>query len=271
MAKLQEQILTQKKFSKPSDDPVAAMMGMNYRTSLNKVEQYSRNIGEASSWIESTDLALGQMTEALQRIRELTVKASNTGTDEEAEREAVASEIEQLKQHIIDIGDTQVGGRYIFNGFSTDKRPSDTLNDPGGLEYAEGIIEIEVFEGIKLPLNTNGNDIFQGAIGQLEDVLTAIRTYPAEGEITGQLGAIDSIIDNVNKIRAEVGARQNRIDIMIDRLEDQEIFAKKILTENEGVDIEEIIIQLTTQESINRAALNVGARVIQPSLLDFLR
>jgi len=77
LAKLQEQILTQKKFSKPSDDPVAAMMGMNYRTSLNQVEQYSRNISEATNWVESTDSALGQAVSALQRMRELTVQASN--------------------------------------------------------------------------------------------------------------------------------------------------------------------------------------------------
>ena len=118
LAKLQEQIVSQKKFSKPSDDPSAAMMGMTYRTNLNQVQQYSSNINKATSWTESTDSALNQAISALQRIRELAVQASN-GTYELNQRESIAEEIKELKQHITDIGDTQLGGQYIFNGFKT--------------------------------------------------------------------------------------------------------------------------------------------------------
>ncbi len=126
LGKLQEQITTQKKFSKPSDDPAAAMMGMTYRTNLNQVEQYSSNISEATSWTESTDSALNQAISALQRIRELAVQASN-GTYEESQRGSIAEEIKELKQHIVDIGDTQLGEQYIFNGYNTNTRPSDTI------------------------------------------------------------------------------------------------------------------------------------------------
>ena len=85
LGKLQQQITTQKKFSKPSDDPAAAMMGMTYRTNVKQVEQYQSNISEATSWLESTDSALNQAISALQRIRELAVQASN-GTYEEGQR-----------------------------------------------------------------------------------------------------------------------------------------------------------------------------------------
>ena len=126
LAKLQEQITSQKKFSKPSDDPAAAMMGMTYRKNLNQVEQYSSNINKATSWTESTDSALNQAISALQRIRELAVQASN-GTYEESQRESIAAEIKELKQHIVDVGDTQLGEQYIFNGYGTNTRPSDTI------------------------------------------------------------------------------------------------------------------------------------------------
>ena len=78
----------------------AAMMGMKYRTNLNQVEQYSSNISEATSWIESTDSALNQADFSLQRIRELAVQASN-GTYEENQRESIAAEIKQLKEHLV--------------------------------------------------------------------------------------------------------------------------------------------------------------------------
>ena len=75
---------------------MAAMMGMTYRTDVSKIEQFTRNISEAENWIDSTDDALDQATSALQRIRELTVQASN-GTYEEDQRKSIAAEIKAIK------------------------------------------------------------------------------------------------------------------------------------------------------------------------------
>ncbi|MFJ8266889.1 flagellar hook-associated protein FlgL [Peribacillus asahii] len=291
LAKLQEQITTQKKFSKPSDDPVAAMMGMNYRTSLNQVEQYSRNISEATSWVETTDSALGEAISVLQRMRELTVQASN-GTYESNQRGSVNEEIEQLKQHLIDIGDTQLGGKYIFNGYDTNKRPSDTIVQstdsikPGYTDLTEGSdknvgapsygndeIKIEVFDGITIPINTSGRDTFGTALktgGTIDKLMTSLKGAD-EADITNRLAELDETINDFLKEQAKVGAKQNRVDLMTDRLGQQEVFAQKILSSNEDVDMEKVILDFTTQESIHTAALSVGAKVIQPSLIDFLR
>jgi len=271
LAKLQEQILTQKKFSKPSDDPVAAMMGMNYRTSLNQVEQYSRNISEATNWVESTDSALGQAVSALQRMRELTVQASN-GTYESDQRDSVNEEIKQLRQHLVDIGDTQLGGKYIFNGYDTNKRPSDTMVD-GAPSYGTDEIQVEVFTGIKIPINTSGQSTFGEALktgGTIDQLMTSLKSTD-EADITNRLAELDETINVFIKEQAKVGAKQNRIDLMTDRVGQQEVFAQKILSSNEDVDMEKVILDFTTQESIHNASLSVGAKVIQPSLLDFLR
>jgi len=271
LAKLQEQILTQKKFSKPSDDPVAAMMGMNYRTSLNQVEQYSRNISEATNWVESTDSALGQAVSALQRMRELTVQASN-GTYESDQRDSVNEEIKQLRQHLVDIGDTQLGGKYIFNGYDTNKRPSDTMVD-GAPSYGTDEIQVEVFTGIKIPINTSGQSTFGEALktgGTIDQLMESLKSTD-EADITNRLAELDEMINVFIKEQAKVGAKQNRIDLMTDRVGQQEVFAQKILSSNEDVDMEKVILDFTTQESVHTAALSVGAKVIQPSLLDFLR
>jgi flagellar hook-associated protein 3 FlgL len=263
--KLQDQISTQKKFTKPSDDPVAAMMGMNYRTDLNRVQQYTRNIGEVRNWVDSTDDALDKGVLALQRIRELTVQASN-GTLEGDQRKAIAEEVKQLKEHLQNIGDTQVGGKYIFNGNQTNVRPSETG------AYASGSIELEVFSGIKIQVNTEGSVLFGdmlAAEGDIQKLITALETNdPAIGDM---LQNVDKNIDNFLSARALIGAKQNRVDLMEDRLSQQEVFSTRILSDNEDIDMEKAIIELTTQESVHRAALSVGARIIQPTLTDFLR
>ena len=71
--------------------------------------------------------------------------------------------------------------------------------------------------------------------------------------------------------RAVVGSRQNRADLMENRLEIQQMAAKKQMSQNEDIDYEVVITDLMTQESIHRAALSIGARIIQPTLVDFLR
>ena len=80
--RLFEQVQTQKKISRPSDDPVVAMKGMFYRTNVVEIEQFKRNFSEAHNWIETTDSAIGEATKVMERVRELTVQASNETYDE---------------------------------------------------------------------------------------------------------------------------------------------------------------------------------------------
>lgn len=81
MGKLQEQLTSGSKINRPSDDPVAAIKGMGYRTDLNKVEQFTRNMNQVNSWIDTTDESLGQVSEALKRVQELVTQAANDTND----------------------------------------------------------------------------------------------------------------------------------------------------------------------------------------------
>ncbi|MDW7615239.1 flagellar hook-associated protein FlgL [Peribacillus simplex] len=270
MAKLQEQVSSQKKFSKPSDNPVAAMMGMGYRTNLNQIGQYQSNIAEATNWIDSTDDAISEAVSAMQRIRELTVQASN-GTYEGEQLKNVAEEIKQLKEHLITLGDTQIGGKYIFNGQDTNVRPSSVKDGNGNTVYGTGDINLEVFSGISLKINTDGSKIFGDALAAGGSIDQTIDALENGGDVSGTLAGLDATINTFLGMQAQVGARQNRIELMTDRLKQQEVFATEILSKNEDVDIEKAIMDLKTQESIHSAALSIGAKIMQPSLLDFLR
>jgi flagellar hook-associated protein 3 FlgL len=270
MSKLQEQVSSQKKFSKPSDNPVAAMMGMGYRTNLNQIGQYQSNIAEATNWIDSTDDAITESVSAMQRIRELTVQGSN-GTYEGEQLKTITEEIKQLKEHLITLGDTQIGGKYIFNGKDTNVRPSSVKDGNGNTVYGTGDINLEVFSGISLKINTDGSKIFGDALAAGGSIDQAIEALENGGDVSGTLEGLDATINTFLGMQAQVGARQNRIELMTDRLKQQEVFATEILSKNEDVDIEKAIMDLTTQESVHSAALSIGAKIMQPSLLDFLR
>src|SRR5699024_5043291 len=83
MDKYLEQLYTGKKISRPSDDPVIAMKGINYRAQLAQVEQFKRNTGEVNNWMDNSDAALDNATKAMHRLRDLAVKAGNAAYGDE--------------------------------------------------------------------------------------------------------------------------------------------------------------------------------------------
>ncbi|WP_405100355.1 flagellar hook-associated protein FlgL [Oceanobacillus sp. FSL H7-0719] len=272
------QLNTGKKINRPSDDPVAAMNGMGYRTELSKVGQYQRNTNELHNWFDNSDAALEQATSGLQRIRYLAVQASN-GTYDEAERKNIAKEVEQIKADLIDVANTSVNGKYIFNGTDTDNPPiADTDND-GQIEFSFGTgkVNIEVSANTELTANIDGNTIF-GTPGTDEDLFAVIDKFidklennNEDNDIDATIGELDKIIDNVVNARADLGARMNRLELVENRLEQQEVIASSTLSKNEDVNYAEAITNLITQQSLHRAALSSGSQIIQPTLLDFLR
>src|SRR5699024_4416233 len=127
------QLNTGKKMNRHSDDPVAAINGMGYRTELSQVEQYKRNAGEIHSWHDNSDATLEQITSGLQRVRYLAVQASN-GTYDYSERENIAEEVKQIRLDLIEMANMKVNDKYIFNG-------TDTENPP--IHHVNGVIDYE--------------------------------------------------------------------------------------------------------------------------------
>ncbi|EZP75125.1 flagellar hook-associated protein FlgL [Parageobacillus genomosp. 1] len=279
LGKYQEQLSTGKKINRPSDDPVVAMKGIAYRTNLTEVEQFKRNFSEAYNWVENSDAALDKATQALQRIRELVVQASND-TYEETQRQAISQEIKQLTEQLVTIANTKVGDKYIFNGTNTLQQPVQMVNGSITTSSNAEEVKIELAKGIYIGVNVDPTKVFhydasqkgKGLFSDLQFLANDLDDPTKTGkDINEYLGYIDKHITNLLGVRAELGARMNRIELMEDRIDSQQVIAEKMLADNEDVDMEKVITDLKTQESVHRAALAVGARIIQPTLVDFLR
>ncbi|WP_182199666.1 flagellar hook-associated protein FlgL [Paraliobacillus salinarum] len=283
--KYMDQLSTGKKISRPSQDPVVAMKGINYRSQVSDIKQFQRNMGEVNNWLDNSDDSLNEANEILQRMRELSVQASN-GTYEEGQRENIAEEIDQLKAHLVEIANTKVNNKYIFNGTKTtgtddgtgNMNPPVTVNPDGTVNSVADLlpesteVTIEVSTGTKLQVNSNPNNVFSADLFKdIEAFSDALRSGVPDEDLDDYIGMIDKHSENVVNERANIGARMNRVELIEDRLSGQEISAKSMMSDNEDADIEKVILNLTTQESIHRAALSAGSRVIQPTLLDFLR
>jgi flagellar hook-associated protein 3 FlgL len=267
--KYMNQLQTGKKIDKPSDDPLVAIKGMNYRTEVSRVQQYQRNLNEVENWYDNTDSALDKATSALQRVRELAIQASSD-TNEQGDRESIRMEVEQLKMHLVDVANTNVNDKFIFNGTNTDTPPFNDQGQPTG-ELNNEPVMIAISDETTLQANLRAEEVFGGAEGVFATIDRFITRLENGENVEASISDLDEGIDQIINARADLGARMNRLDLIDNRLSEQEILVTRSMSENEDVDYAEAITNLITQESIHRAALAAGSRIIQPSLVDFLR
>lgn len=123
----EDMLSSTKRVRRPSDDPVSAVLAMRLRNTLSGIEQYTKNVNNALTWLKSTETALTNTNDILQRIRELTVNAAN-GTLTSDDRQTILDEISQLKQQLLQEANTSYNNRYLFGGYITDEKPFDMVD-----------------------------------------------------------------------------------------------------------------------------------------------
>ncbi|ASS72790.1 flagellar hook-associated protein FlgL [Bacillus atrophaeus] len=274
--KLQSQVSSGKKISKASDDPIVAMKSLKYNTQLSQVKQYQSNASQAFTWLENTETNITEGIDVLSKVRDLVVKAKN-GQNGEAELKSIGVEVNQLKEQLLNIANTQVNGRYIFNGTNSDSPP---VVDNGDGTYTipdADDVNVNISSNMTLKVNSDPKSAFGGtsASGQnvfemLDSLENALNSGSVD-DLKSTLSDIDQFTDGMSAERSDIGARYNRLELINTRLETQEETATKVLSDNEDVELEKVITDFIAQASVHRAALAVNAKIVQPTLIDFLK
>ncbi len=280
MDKYQNQLATGKVILVPSDDPIIATRALKLRTDVSEIEQYKRNTDDAQSWMDMTETTLSNINDVLQRTRELVVQGAN-GATALGDKKKISDEIKQLQSQLTHMANTTYAGRYLFSGYSTDTK---LMNDDGtfaiDVDNSQSI-EYEIGIGDDININVPGGDIFnEGAVAVIgnkskmiddfDKIIAALNVGDSQA-VGNLIQNVDADIDNVSRVRSDLGARSNRLELTSNRLESDSINFTKLMSENEDVDMAETIIKLQNEENVYKASLSGGARIIQPSLIDFLR
>ena len=413
----QMQVATGKRIHKPSDDPIAISRSLKIRADISELEQHRKNVEDAVSWLETTEIAIKNMADAMQRVRELTVQASN-GVLTSEETFKIQNEIKELKGQIIGLSNSTYAGKYIFSGKNSDRPLLDSqgnyivypynIKNPNLVDHRMkfevglselidiNILGVEVLENIGRPssltlefpkqdgidkaitlkledmeikiikdpnedaqyiatyrfTDKDGNVIEEGNINLaaydedgvvipwdeyegdvkeavaksissfMKDFITdenkvdidhPLRNYMFDAvdlksnvlgsdgdwnivatpqkaglinllesiernmidgkneQLSKQLGDIDVFLNRLLNSRSEVGAKVNRMELVHNRILDDKINFRTLQSQLEDADMGETLMELMNEENVYRASLSVGARIIQPTLLDFLR
>jgi flagellar hook-associated protein 3 FlgL len=281
LEKYQNQLATGKKISVPSDDPVVAARSLKLKTDVAEIGQFKRNIDDAKSWLEITETALNDVGAVLHRARELAIQAAN-GTNTQDDAAKISSEIAQLRKQMVHLANSTHSGRYLFSGFKTDQSFIDETTGQFNMDVGnDENIKFEIGIGDNIDVNVTGGDLFNDATdataGNTASLIQVFDDYIValgNNDTTGINTAIEEITEGQNnllRIKADVGARYNRLELTANRLENDELNFTKLMSLNEDVDMAETIMHLQNEENIYRASLAGGAKIILPSLIDFLR
>ncbi len=301
MSKIDEQLNTGKEINRLSDDPAKAAKIVRLKNDIAKNAQYHKNIVDATNHLDVTDKSLEQVTDSLQKMRELLVNAGNATYGSE-ERAALKEEMSQIVSKMGDVINTTFGGKYIFGGERSDKKPIDNSKDviSGNVKLSyngkdgQAITDVEknqINKNLKLEISTgvtidygvnavevfefqdkDGNDI--NLMETFDEILTNIDSTDQDQYkelMTKNLEEIDSALQNVLSIRGEIGAKQNRMEDALDRNEEEKFNIKEILSSIEDIDFAEKTIEYVTASTMYNASLQASSKIMQPTLIDYLR
>lgn len=267
MEKFNEQLSTGKLFTVPSEDPIGSMRSMQLQKIIKENEQYISNIGQGNTWLKLTDTALSEAIETLQRAKELAVAGANDSLGSE-EKKAISLEIQELTEHLVQVANTTLGERYIFSGQKTTTSPY--TGPTSTYQGASNFINIQIGDNVSMPINIPGDLIFDQALSALGDLKTALDNDDTAA-VNASVSSLDTGLDGFLEARAETGAKLNRLELAESRFKSSELNYTELLSSYEDVDIAETIMNLKMQEAVYNASLSAGAKIIQNTLLDFLR
>ena len=267
-SRLQEQLSSGKQVEKPSDSPIGASDIMQLRGERAANAQYVRNAENGVSWLTTADSALQLSSSALRKARELTVQGGNTSIGA-AGRAALADEVAAVRDSLVELANTQYLGRPVFGGTTAGAVAFDTTGTYVG---DGGSVQRRVGADSSVRVDVDGTAAFGSGASSLFAALDAVVADLRAGSTTGgHLATIDQSLDRLTGALSDVGSRTNRIENLKAKADDAGITLRSAQSQIEDIDLPRAILELQMQTTAYQAALGATARVIQPSLLDFLR
>jgi flagellar hook-associated protein 3 FlgL len=277
LSRLQEtqtKLSTGKELTRPSADPGGTAAAMGLRQDMRRAEQRMRSLDDAQGWLQTADSTLTSSLDALGRAKEIAVRGANTGgISDPAARTAMAAELRSLRSELLALANTTYGERSIFNGTAAGA----AYDTAGAYVGNSASIMRDVAPSTQIAINLTGPAVFGtagGPVGDVFEVLDRLATAVENGDnaaIATEHTNLDTVTRTVSAATVEIGTRSARLSEAKARAEDNKLLLTQQLSEVEDVDVVEALIRVKAQESSYQAALQVAAKILPGSLLDYLR
>ena len=281
LLKTQQQIASQKRINKSSDDPIGMGQVLGYRANLAVTDQYQENIEQGMTRIEFNELTLDLASDLVDTARELAAEYSGP-THSAAARQSVALQIKDLYDQVMQMANSKFNGNYIFSGHATNTAPfSRDADFNAAYNGDDGKLRIMVSDNVEVNIVADGSKIFQNAANggvnifdELKNLIDGLENPdPVAGsaQIEATANVLQAGRDQINSRRSEYAPVLYRLQATDEYLTNLRPIVEGAMATLEQADITKAVVELQNLELAYETTLATAARIIQPSLLDFLR
>jgi flagellar hook-associated protein 3 FlgL len=276
----QQQLSSGKRISQPSDDPYGMSVVLRTQGELGNLDAYNTQVTDGTAWAQAGQTALTNITNIVQRVRELTVQAAN-GTYTQSDLTSDAAEVDQLTSAVGQEANTQYNGQYIFSGTANTQPYTSATGDVYQGNSGSGAAVTRLI-GPNTPVQVNvdlsavlgnGSSGPGGPDGKLLDTLRTISADMNSGNstaLTADLSKLDTNFNALTQMQASLGSTTDRLQLASDRIQSLQLSDTQVLSNTQDADMAQTEIDFTTEQAAYQAALKAGATIVQSSLMDFL-
>jgi flagellar hook-associated protein 3 FlgL len=281
LLKTQQQIASQKRINKSSDDPIGMGQVLGYRTNLALTDQYQENIQQGKTRLEFNEVTLDLVSDLVKTARGLAENYSGSNLSA-AERQSAALQVKDLYDQVMQMANSKFNGNYIFSGHATNTAPfSRDANYNATYNGDDGELRIMVSDNVEVNIFADGRNIFQdaanGGVNIFDELKNLIDGLENPDPVAGS-AQIEATVNVLQDGRNQINSRRSEYAPVLYRLQATDEYmtnlrpkVEEAMASLEQADITKAVVELQNLELAYETTIATAARIIQPSLLDFLR
>ncbi|MDP2859056.1 MAG: hypothetical protein Q8P50_13920 [Bacillota bacterium] len=272
------QLSSLKQLNRPSDDPAGCLDALRLKRCILDTARYKENIDDAQRWLDMTEDVTSSLTAVSRSAMDLATRAASQTLPVES-RQALALQVDQLIRQSIDTANHSTGTRPLLSGYETRSLPvqaTKTGSEITGVTFSgdDGKIVRQVGPNATMEVNSLVAETLGPAGSSLVEDMICLRDAIKSADSAAISGAAQRVNEHHTRLVAimgEIGAKGNRLELMRERYSQEEITLSGLLSRIEDTDIAECTVRVQAAAHSYATVLAVGARIVTPTLVDFLR
>ena len=270
MARAQREVSSLKRVQRPSDDPSAASQVVAERTEQRQLDSFIDATPSVDARLRVADSVLSDTLNLLTTAQTKTAAANNSYVTQQ-QRDALALEIEGIRDTLLSNVNTQVKGAYIFSGTDLTDQPY-TKDGLGVVQAYAGnssnqILDIDRNRAVAVTFD--GDALVDTLFADLDALVTAIRSGDGAGMQAG-MQQLQAAFERATAMQSRVGNDLSDLDEQQLRLDQMKRASETRRSGLEDANLAEAITNMSQAETAHSAALKAVAAANRPSLLDYL-
>jgi flagellar hook-associated protein 3 FlgL len=274
-ARTQQQVSSGKRMQQASQDPSRAAAGLRERDEIRAADRYREANDSVDSRLRVVDAVLGDIVQNITTAQSRAAAGRTTVLTAD-QREAVALELEGVKDAIFGAVNTNYRGIHLFAGANSTAPPyTRSGSTVSGYLGDANVVRVDVSRSSSAAVTVDGGDLLQGSASQdlfqtLDALAAAVRAGDMDA-ITAGTAALDQAFNRVTTIQSRVGTTLAALPAERARLDELRRASDTRRSQAEEVNLAEAISGMTRAQQAQQAAIAAAGTNQKTSLLDYLR